>query len=170
MELGSNVKREGKIKGSSRTRDPNPLCFWEAFLMPLKITLCKEMESDTGTIWSNFHVFTYHNEFRKENPHILASDSGADFEHGQTGWSFYCSFHFRSWWKQSDGVFKSCLLSFVSSGHCASESWERTKSHSSIPADFGREQRWRMKPFMPRFPILFLEVLLSFSKRSQTAR
>ena len=41
--------------------------------MPLKITLCREMESNTGTFCSNFHVFTDHNEFRKrKNSHVLA--------------------------------------------------------------------------------------------------
>lgn len=149
MELGSNAGREGKMNGSSGACNPKPLCFWAAFLVPLKITLCREMESNTGTFRSNFYLFTDHNEFRKRKlSHPCISDSGADFEHSK-GWTFYRSFHFRSWWKPNAGVFKSYLFSFVRSGHCASESWERTKSHSSIPADFGREQWWRMKPFIP---------------------
>ena len=118
----------------------------------------QEMESDTGTFWSDFHVSTDHNKSRKRKPtHPCISDSRADFKHGQTGWTSHCSLHFSSRWKRSGGVFKSYLLSFVRPGHCASESWERTKSHSSIPADSGRERQWRMKLFIPPFPVLVLE-------------
>lgn len=107
----SDAGWEGKVNGSSGACDPQALCFWAAFLAPLEITLCTEMESNTGTFWSNFYLFTDHNEFRKRKPsHPCISDSGADFEHGK-GWTFYRSFHFRSWWKPSAGVFKSYLFS-----------------------------------------------------------
>lgn len=128
------------------------------------------VQRDGSTFWSNFHMFTDHNEFIRKPSRLCISDSGADFEHRQMGQTFYCSFHFRSWWKWSVGVFKRYLLSFVRSGHCTSESWERTKSHSSIPTDFGREQRWRMKPFILPFPVLILERFIFFSKRTQIAR
>lgn len=153
MELVSNAKRQGETKGSNKACDPNPLCFWVVFLVPLKITLCRKMEPNTGTFWSNFHVFTDHNKFRKSKPsRPCISDSGADFEHGQTGWTFIV--HFPSEADESRAlVYLKLFALFVRSGHCTSESWERTKSHSSISTDFGSEQQGRMKPFIPSLPL-----------------
>lgn len=139
--------------------------------MPLKITLCRKMESNTGTFLSIFHVFTDHNKFRKSKPSCpCISDLGADFEHRQTGWTFIVHLSSEADESRALGYLKLFAL-FVRSGHCTSESWERTKSHSSIPTDFGSEQQRRMKPFIPSLP-LFLQknrgswINISLSKKS----
>lgn len=86
MELGSDAKRQGKIKGSNKACDPNPLCFWVLFPVPLKITLCRKMEPNTGTFWTNFHVFTDHNKFRENKSSCpCISDSGQTLKTGKQG-------------------------------------------------------------------------------------
>lgn len=164
-------KGKERLKAAAERAIPILCAFEQRSCCHWKSLCAGRWESNTGTFWSNLHMFTDCNEFRKRKPsHPCISNPGADFEHRRTGWTFYCSFHFRSWWKWSVSVFKSSLLSFVRSGHCTSESQERTKSHSSIPTDFGREQRWRMKPFILRFTVLILERFLFFSERRQIAR
>lgn len=93
MELCSNLKREGKgkTKDSNRVRDlcaseQHSWCHWKSLCV-------QRWESNTGSFWNNFHMFTDHNKFRKRKPSRLhIPDSGADFKHGETGWTFIVPF------------------------------------------------------------------------------
>lgn len=162
MELGSNAKRQGKIKGSNKACDPNPLCFWVVFLVPLKITwcgkICEGRQAHFGATSMYLQIIT---NSEKVKPRALTFLTWEQTLKTSKQGEPLLFISLQKLMKAECWCYLKLFALFVRSGHCTTESWEQS---CILPSQqiLARSSRGEWSHSFPCF--------LFFSRRTGVAR